>query len=198
MHKIIIFDLGGVLFVHDNEGFNAWIKEKFSLDRNLGPLYKELRALRNCGKIDEHEYFNRFKDFAGIDITEKEYYDKYYKDHVKTSFDMINFIKDNLYGKYPLFCFSNNSVINIRNYKRYYDFETLFEKCIYSFELGVKKPDPEFFKKALKLMGHKGDDCVFFDDKLKSKESAEAEGIKFIQFKNLDTLKKDLKELGFL
>ena len=192
MRKVIIFDLGGVLEVHNEIPFLNYIKSKFNLKEDIYPIYKEITYLRDIDKIDEHEFFKRFSKRININISEKEFYDTYYKNYVKQNFNVLNFIKKELFGKYELFIFSNNSRIHIRKFKQVTNFEKLFNKCIYSYDIKVKKPDIKFFKRGLKLIKHSGSECIFFDDQLKSKENSQKVGIKFIQYKNLNKLKKDL------
>ncbi len=91
-----------------------------------------------------------------------------------------------------LFVFSNNSAINIRHYDKNVDYKKYFEECIYSFKIGLRKPNKNFFIKALKLIHKNGKDCIFIDDQLKSKSAAESLGITFIQYKNLPQLKREL------
>lgn len=198
MRKIIIFDLGGILEHHDIDSFCNWIKNKFNIDKDIKPVYKEIEIFVDTGKIDQHEFFKRFTEAINISISEEEFWEEYYKNHVIQFYDNLNFIKDELFGKYELFMFSNYAKAHREKFKAKYDYEALFKKCIYSFDIGVKKPDPFFFEKGLELINHKGEECIFIDDQLKSKEPSEKTGIKFIQFVDLEKLKSDLKELKLI
>jgi len=201
MRKFIIFDLGGILEIHDVDGFCKWIKKKFKLRyevKEIYSTYKRIGYLLDTDEIDEREFYKRFTSEMGIKIPYEEFYKRYFTYHVKQCRDVLEFIKESLFERYEIYIFSNNSRINVRNFKKKIDFEKLFDKCIYSYDLHIKKPDIDFFKNGLKIIGHKGEECIFIDDQIKSKEPSESMGIKFILYKNLNQLKKDLKALEII
>jgi len=195
MRNVILFDFGGVLEIHGVASFCDWLKEEFNLSSDILPIYKKWEYLRDIDELDEHEFHKRFTKDVGIDISEDDFYNEYYSNHVKQCFDVLDFIEKELFGKYDLFIFSNNSRITVNKFQEKTGFERLFNKCVYSYYLHTQKPDIEFFRKGLELIGHDGEECIFFDDQIKSKENSEKLGIKFIQYKDLDQLKKDLKYL---
>ncbi len=198
MRNAIIFDYGGILEIHDTSSFCEEIQREFHIRGSIKPLYKKWEILRDLDQIDEHEFFRQISQELKIPLTEQEFYHKYYHKFVKQCTSVLEFIKKKLYGKYELFIFSNNSRINVRKFNEKTHFEKSFKKCVYSYDLQIKKPDPLFFKKGLKMINRKGNECIFFDDQLKSKEAAEHEGMTFIQFTNLVALKKDLQRLKLL
>jgi len=198
MRDILIFDYGGVIESHHTKSFCEWIKKKFSIQGEVWSIFKKYENLRDLGKIDKHELYSLLTKELDINLSEKEFYSEYFKNHVKTHFEVLEFIEKELFGRYELYLFSNNSQINVDMLRNKVDFEKLFNKCIYSFNLGVRKPDLEFFKKGLSLIGHKGEECIFFDDQVKSKENAEKNGIKFIQYTSIDGLKKSLRNLKLI
>lgn len=195
MRNIIIFDIGGVLRIYDNDSFNDWLKKTFNINKEIRPIWKKWRDLMNIDKIDEHEFYSNFlKDvnIPELKFPEEQFYNKLFEEYVKDDEKILKFIENNLYQKYRLYIFSNISRIDIRKYREKVDFEKFFDKCIYSYDIKTIKPTIEFFKKALKLIGHLGSKCVFFDDQLKSKENSEKVGIKFIQHINHEQFIKDL------
>lgn len=55
-----------------------------------------------------------------------------------------------------------------------------FERVIFAQELGMDKSDPAIFRRATELLGVKPEDCVFFDDSVKSCRSAMASGMRVV------------------
>jgi glucose-1-phosphatase len=198
MRNVIIFDYGGIIESHLTKSFCEWIKKKFKIKKDIWPIFKKYEILRDLGKINEHELYQNLIKELNINISEKQFYDEYFENHVKQHLDVLDFIEKELFGKYELFIFSNNSKININMLKKKINFEKFFKKCIYSYNIGIRKPDLRFFEEGLRLIEHKGEECVFIDDQLKSKENSEKTGIKFIQFINLDKLKNDLRAWNIL
>ncbi|MFA6064733.1 MAG: HAD-IA family hydrolase [archaeon] len=194
--KTIIFDVGGVIALHNTPKFAEYLRKKYKISHDFSVDHKQLVIQRDLGKIDEHEFIRKLSRKLKVKINEKEFYKIELEKILQVNKPLIKFIKTKLYKKKELFVFSNNSAVNVKTYSRRIKYEKYFEKCIYSFDLGLRKPDKRFFKNALKLIGKKGKDCIFIDDQLKSKKSAESFGITFVQYKNLSQLKKDLKNLG--
>jgi putative hydrolase of the HAD superfamily len=67
-------------------------------------------------------------------------------------------------------------------------FEAFFSSCY----LGVRKPDPEIYKLALKITQQKPPECILIDDRGLNLEVAREVGIQTILFKNLAQLRNDL------
>ncbi len=72
----------------------------------------------------------------------------------------------------------------------YFDFSVL------SFKEELKKPDPNFFLKALERAQCTPEEAVFIDDQAKNTDAAERLGIKSILYKDIDSLLKRLAILG--
>lgn len=75
----------------------------------------------------------------------------------------------------------------------YYD---LFHPVLLSYEIGVKKPNPEAFKILLETLQKPASHVLFIDDRQENIESAKSLGIDSIQFISPEQLKKELEERG--
>ncbi len=198
MRNVIIFDIVGVLRIYNNDSFNDWLKTTFHISNDIKPIWKKWQDLRDIDELNEHEFYSNFlKDVAISEskLPEELFYKKFFEDCVRDDEKILKFIEYNLYGKYRLYIFSNFSRIDLKKYREKFDFEKFFDKCVYSCDIKVKKPNIEFFEKGLKIIDHNGNECIFFDDQLKSKTNSEKVGIKFIQYLNYDQFIKDLDVL---
>lgn len=63
-------------------------------------------------------------------------------------------------------------------------YRTLFERCFFSCEMGLAKPDPRYFQAILKELQAEADDVVFIDDKPSNVRAATSLGIHGICFAN--------------
>ncbi|MEV0989365.1 HAD family phosphatase [Streptomyces sp. NPDC049949] len=70
-----------------------------------------------------------------------------------------------------------------------------FDALLFSCQLGVIKPDPVVFTRALDLMGCTPDEAVFIDDKAANVAAAQELGITAIQFSGAGELGAALDEL---
>src|ERR1700691_5654648 len=91
----------------------------------------------------------------------------------------------------------NNESLEINEYRihkfnlRQY-FQTFFSSCY----LGVRKPEEQIYRLALKISQREPQECVFIDDRGLNLELARELGMHTIQFQNLEQLRKDLSQLG--
>lgn len=77
-----------------------------------------------------------------------------------------------------------------------FDYHRLFHSVMYSFEVGVCKPEPEAFQLMLDKLRVDPKECLFIDDNVINTEAAKKLGINVIQFKNPVQLRKELKTVG--
>ena len=198
MKNVIIFDVGNVIMLYKNKAFNDWLNHKFNGTKEIAPIWKKWLNLGDLDKISANEFYTGFLKEVGIDqnnLSEKEFFGKFFGDYVLTNEKILKFIKDFFFNKYELYIFSNMNKNEIIENNLKSNYESFFKKCVYSCNIKLKKPDIEFYQKALELIGHKGEECIFFDDNIKNKENAEKTGIKFVQYIDFNKFLTDVKEL---
>ena len=66
-----------------------------------------------------------------------------------------------------------------------------------SYEIGVKKPNPEAFKILLQKLQLSASFVIFIDDRIENVEAAKNQGIDAILFVNPSQLKDELEKRGF-
>jgi glucose-1-phosphatase len=85
--------------------------------------------------------------------------------------------------QYRLFLLSNTDAIHIATFERengtsfYSDFYQCFEKVYFSFELGMRKPDPEIFNLLVANHNLSPKHTLFVDDKKENTDAAFALGL---------------------
>jgi FMN phosphatase YigB (HAD superfamily) len=88
-------------------------------------------------------------------------------------------------GNYRIFLLSNSNEVHYDCYLKrfterfgYKDFDTIFEKAWFSFNIGMKKPDREIFEFVLAQHNIIPQETLFIDDTLMHVEGAAATGIR--------------------
>ncbi|MBK0369985.1 HAD family hydrolase [Flavobacterium agrisoli] len=100
--------------------------------------------------------------------------------------------------KYRLFLLSNTDSIHIETFEKkvgepfYKAFYECFEKVYFSFDMGLRKPDPEIYKQLLHNHQLSPERTLFVDDRTDNTDSAKSLGI---QVWNLQVGKEDVTEL---
>ncbi|WP_264566819.1 HAD family hydrolase [Flavobacterium sp. N3904] len=85
--------------------------------------------------------------------------------------------------KYRLFLLSNTDAIHINTFEQktgttfYSDFYQCFEKVYFSFEIGMRKPNPEVFNFVLDQNGLQAKHTLFIDDKKENTDAALSLGL---------------------
>ena len=67
-----------------------------------------------------------------------------------------------------------------------------FDVLVWSYELGIAKPDPAIYRHTLEKLGTKPEETLFLDDKPMNVEAARALGMKGIVFSTVELLRTDL------
>ncbi|MDR3773444.1 MAG: HAD family phosphatase [Terracidiphilus sp.] len=73
-----------------------------------------------------------------------------------------------------------------------------FKVALSSCYLGLRKPEPAIFKRALDILGRPAERILFIDDRAENVEGAQAAGIRAIRFEGADALRRELVTLGVI
>ncbi|WP_343588782.1 HAD family phosphatase [Flavobacterium sp.] len=112
-------------------------------------------------------------------------------------FYRLEFLQE-LSKKYRLFLLSNTDSIHINTFEEksgvsfYKDFYNCFEKVYFSFDIGMRKPDPKIYQFVLDQNNLIAENTLFVDDKTENTDSATTLGIKVW---NLQVGKEDVVDL---
>jgi glucose-1-phosphatase len=194
MINTIIFDFGDV-FINLRKEQSIEEFKKLGLD---GPN-EDLLAhndLFEKGKIDELQFINSFSKYipnASIEEVTKAW------NSVIGDFPLhrLEFLQL-LSSKYRLFLLTNTDSIHINRFEHkvgmsfYTDFYRCFEKVYYSYEMGMRKPDPEIFNALMRKHDLSPRRTLFVDDKKDNTDIAESLGL---HVWNLQVGKEDVVDL---
>jgi 2-haloacid dehalogenase len=196
--KTLIFDYGGVRV--------DW-NPHYMLDKYFGSVEKAEWFIQN---ICNSEWNNETDAGKPYDQAVAELSARYpewkeaieaYRDHwidmmngeVPGMYDLLKELKDNGYRILGLTNFSSETFSQIRYTYRIF---SLIEGMVVSAEEFLIKPDPELYRVLIRRFGLDVRECIFIDDKLPNVLAAEALGIKGIQFKGPEALRKSLNAEG--
>ena len=198
MIKLILFDLGGVLFTDGTSKFIKSVSTRYNipLERVSDIVNGELGLKYREAQITRDEFWNQL--VSKLSLTEKiidleNEWISYYELFEKTK-EIIIKLKE----KYKVYYLSNNVKERAERLNEKFDYLKLFDGGVYSHEVKAIKPDPRIYEFALNKAGFPANETVFIDDKESSLEPARKMGIETILFENSDKLEADLIKLGVL
>ncbi len=144
------------------------------------------------GQITLYDYlvFNDKREF-----TEKDYIDFMYS-QLKKIDSTIKLLEKLNARKEDKIASINNESFELNNYRiKKFDLWKYFDSFFSSCYFGVRKPEPEIFKKALRVL-HKGpNECLFIDDREENFQSALTVSMKAILLEDASELENKLIEL---
>lgn len=194
MITTIILDLSEV-YLHGLLGIEKHLEKKHGIIiENKAWQSLTLRKLFH-GEIGEEAFWQEMIIVHRMTITVvglKEAIRQNFKE-IKGTRKIIETLKEN---GYKLGLLSVHAREWIDYCEKEFDYHKLFDAIVYSFEVGVSKPDKKAYKIILKRLKAKPEECVFIDDNLKNLKTAKQLGIETIRFQNAQQLKKDLRALS--
>lgn len=196
MIRLILFDLGGVVFTNGTRKFVETLSGRYSLhtddiravlDGDMGTRYREGTLTR-----DQFWYFVREKLSLteSADQLESEWISFY------SVIQETKHIIETLRTKYRVMYLSDNVKERVAALNRTYHFLSWFDGGIFSHDVGVRKPHPRVYEMALEAGNAKPEETVFIDDKPQALEPAERLGIHTILFESPEQLQRVLDERG--
>ena len=179
MIDTIIFDFGDIFINLDKEATPLALK-KLGLkewNSNLDALNLDFEK----GKISEMEFIIGLQNYipnASIHQI-REAWNAILLDFPLYRLEFLQMLSQ----KYRLFLLSNTDSIHIEQFQHkagisfYRDFYQCFEKVYFSYELGMRKPEPGIFEFIIKEHNLLPKNTLFVDDTLQNIESAEKLGL---------------------
>ena len=201
MIKTIFFDIGGVLIdIHPERTYQylsdsadvevSMVKESFPWDAHdqyeRGIMnnedwfitYKESLPQPCC--LKRSDFWNAWKLLLG---EEK---------------NTVN-ILEALNKQYSIWLLSNTNPKHIQDeIEKRYLFPSLVNGAVYSFDVGVRKPEKEIYEIAMQRANANPQECLFIDDLLENIQAAKQIGIEGVHFISSEQLKQELVYLGII
>jgi putative hydrolase of the HAD superfamily len=182
----IIFDFGGVICNIDVSltemafkylGLKAFDK-KSSITDSKG-LFENLET----GSISPVQFRNEVRKIFDKPITDEQINNAWNAMLLDIPAARINLLED-LQLNYRTFLLSNSNAIHYQKYLAdfnqnygYTNFDELFEKAWFSFNIGLKKPDTAIFRFVTNQSGLNPAETLFIDDTLMHVEGANKAGL---------------------
>jgi putative hydrolase of the HAD superfamily len=93
----------------------------------------------------------------------------------------------------------NNEARETNAYRfEHFGLRPLFKVALSSCYLGLRKPDPAIYERALEILGRPAERILFIDDRMENLASAEETGMKILHFTGAGALRQDMANLGVL
>ncbi len=205
--KAIIFDLGNVVVPCRMQDFMRSFHHLFHLGKpkweNVESLIsqKKLELIRRYEKgMPSEVFFHEMGKLINIPfgkdvvrgIESIEY--SFFQPIDKRMYDLLN----NLSRDYSLAVLSNIISPHKEYVLKRYHIQEIFDYFFFSCDLGMRKPEPEFYEHAVRNMGIKPEEAVFVDDCKTNVEGGMKYGIPSLLFTSVDKLAADFSSMNII
>ncbi len=183
----LFLDLGGVLYRLDYEGvLRGFCKRCGKSPEEINDTLRatDLFHLYESGALSTYDFYRVVTERLDCPMSLEEFSELWNSLLIKQD-DMFR-IASSLKARVRLLILSNTNELNARVIDS--DLKGITDKIIYSYQIGILKPDPRIYRIALKTAGSEPQKTLFVDDRLENVEGARALGIIAHQFKDTDDL----------
>jgi putative hydrolase of the HAD superfamily len=196
---VILFDVGGVLLT------NGWdhcerreVLERFGLDcAEFEARHPKPNDDWERDRITAKEYLDQTVFYEPRDFTTDDFLAALFAESVPLPNGGLSILQElAASGKWMLGCL-NNEAREPNEYRlQKYNLREAFDVTLSSCFLGLRKPQPAIYRRALDILGKPAERILFIDDREENVTAARAAGIKGIRFDGAEQLRRDLETLG--
>ncbi|WP_417428401.1 HAD family hydrolase [Halpernia sp.] len=195
--KVVFMDIGGVTL---SNGWDHDSRQKAA--QVFGFDYEEMNTLHNfiynvfeIGSISLDAYLDTVLFYKAQNFTKDNFKKFMYEQSTALPY-MLSWLK---YWKtktnLPVFAINNESR-ELNDYRiKTFELHQIFDGFLSSCYVGIRKPDPRIFQKALEIVQVLPEECLYFDDRPMLVHAAKQVGINAILHENFDATKAILDNL---
>ena len=195
--KVVFMDVGGVLLTN---GWDHRSRENAAKIFNFD--YDEMNILHNfiynvfeVGNISLDEYLDTTVFHKERNFSKENFKDFMYEQSSELP-ELLQWLKTwKQKADLPIFAINNESRelndFRIKTFNLHQVFDGFFSSCY----VGVRKPDPLIFKRALEIVQVRPEECIYFDDRPMLVNAAKKMGINSFHHQDFETTKEIFENL---
>jgi putative hydrolase of the HAD superfamily len=198
---VILFDVGGVLLTNGwDHCERARVLERFGLD----PAAFESRHLEpdrawESGTITAEAYLDATVFHEPRGFSHQEFLAAICAQSRLLPDGALEILKELSASGKCLVGALNNEARETNAYRfEHFGLRPLFKVALSSCYLGLRKPEPTIYRRALEILGRPPERVLFIDDRVENTVAAQEAGMKTIHFSGASALRQELGNLGVL
>lgn len=198
MIKAVCFDLDGVYFTPESfKRFKENIPKHVNKKETVDQVFHESEELLNFkkGVMSEEDYWTFAKEKLGITISNEEIFQI-----LQNSYEVDREVKDYVEkvknAGYKTCICSNNFTTRVRELDKKFSFLRDFDVEVFSYEVGVLKPEKRIFEELVKRTEVEPQELAYSDDNEGKLKGALDLEIQAFLYENFEQFRQKLTELG--
>lgn len=197
---VVVFDLGKVLL-----DFDYGIASKKMAGRSrISPEaiqsfidHSPLLLRYEKGQMSRRAFFEEICAMSGFDGSAEEFA-SFFADIFDPIVPMVELNRELRADSIPTFIFSNTNDLAIEHIREQYDFFKEFDDYVLSYEHGAMKPEPALYEVVEHVTGKKGEQILYFDDRIENVEGGARQGWQAVQHTDPQRSIAVVREAGLL
>ena len=185
--RAVIFDIGGVL-LKPKPSHNPDTKWENSLGLPKGDLKRIIdrsgwNRAATLGQISAHEVWQRVGDRLGLSNEQIHALESDFRPDEEINTELVNLLQS-LRPRYTVATISNAWSDTREALTRKYGLDKIVDAMLFSYEVGLAKPDSRIYQIALSRLRVYPEETIFVDDKNANADTARLIGMHGIWYKN--------------
>jgi len=194
--EAVILDLGNVLVFHDNALLFRRLGERAGLagaevERRLSGAAWDAA---NRGEMTREEIWRGACQALGLELAAGDF-NELWCCHFRVN-DAVLPQVEALVGRVELLLLSNSNRIHVEHLRPLVPILRKFDHVLFSCEVGMAKPDPRFYREALRRAGTAPEQTAYFDDHEPFLLPARELGLRAHAFRDAEDFRRQLEALG--
>jgi putative hydrolase of the HAD superfamily len=198
---VILFDVGGVLLTNGwDQRERSEVIEHFQLDlAAFEALHPDYYDAWERASISLTEYLDATIFYEPRSFSRDEFFALMLAQSKPQTDGALGILKELAASDKCLLGALNNEARETNEYRfNHFGLRPLFKVALSSCYLGLRKPEPAIYRRALDILGRPAERILFIDDRPENITGAAAAGIKSIRFEGEEALRQKLAGLGVL
>ncbi|MGP8269600.1 MAG: HAD-IA family hydrolase [Terracidiphilus sp.] len=197
----MLFDVGGVLLT------NGWDQRErtavighFQIDlAAFEALHKDYYDAWERASLSLTEYLNATVFYEPRSFSRDEFFAFMLTQSKPQPDGALGILKELAASNQCLLGALNNEARETNKYRfDHFGLRELFKVALSSCYLGLRKPEPAIYRRALDILGRPAERILFIDDRAENVAGAAAAGLKAIRFQGAEALRRELASLAVL
>jgi len=193
---VILFDIGGVLLTNGwDHCERAVVLDQFHLDKaEFEKRHPQPNDLWERDMISARQYLDETVFYEPRSFSHDDFLQAICAQSVELENGALGILRElAASGRYMLGCLNNEAREPNEYRMRTFGLREHFDVALSSCFVGLRKPKPEMYRRALDVIGKPAHRILFIDDRAENAASAAAAGMKSMWFKGADALRRDLE-----
>lgn len=195
--RAVVFDMGGVILRSENYAPRIELAASYGLTRKeLEDLIFDSASanLASIGKISERDHWQAVFSQLNVSVDRQAGFEAAFWAGDSLDLELIDFLGSLRPGR-KTGLLSNAWTGGRHNLFENYACKDVFDVSIFSYEVGLAKPDPKIFHLILSRLNVKAEETIFLDDNLQNIQAAVLLGFQSIRFRSREQALMEMQAL---